>query len=106
MKKVIKLTESDINRIVRKVLNEDVPTQDPRNKIMTCLGGKNVPESCKTFIDKVLKTGELDLISGMSCANSAKELVTISPLPPFIGGPLVDCLKKNLPEMNAKLAQK
>jgi hypothetical protein len=71
MKKTIRLTESDINRIVRKVLNEQITGSDPMAKIMECLSTSGIdlkmPPACKSFIDALQKGGEPDMMQAGMC---------------------------------------
>ena len=50
MKRIIRLTESDISRIVRKVMREQEemmdPCQDEVDKVSMMLKGKKLPASC------------------------------------------------------------
>ena len=53
MKKVVRLTENDLNRIIRKVLSEQMPQQNPVATIEECLikGGLKLSDiqSCKSL---------------------------------------------------------
>ena len=68
MKKVIRLTESDINRIVKKVLNEQTT---PMSKIMECLSTSGIelkmPPACQSCIDALQKGSQPDMMQAGMC---------------------------------------
>jgi len=60
MKKVIKLTERDLNRIVKRVLNEEMTQGNPLEQITSCLQRKDIntslPKECVDLINDAMKT--------------------------------------------------
>jgi hypothetical protein len=68
-KKIIRLTESDLARIVKRVLSENIQSTDPITQIQTCLTNKGVstelPKACVDAINKVMNnpTGEIPNIT-------------------------------------------
>lgn len=100
MKKVIKLTESDINRIVRKVLNENIPTQGPQEQIaavMTCLQEKNVKvtQTCQTAVQALL-SGKMTDPSILQCGFES-----------MLSWPtIMSCVTKAAPGIEKNLARK
>ncbi len=71
MKKIIRLTESDINRIVRKVLNEQITGSDPMAEILKCLSTSGIditmPPACQSCIDALKKGGQPDMMQAGMC---------------------------------------
>jgi hypothetical protein len=74
MKKVIRLTESDLTRIVKRVLMEQ--ETNPVDQVITCLSSQqppiSVPEKCIAIINKLmaeqLPTWEETMACGMGAS--------------------------------------
>jgi hypothetical protein len=73
MKKIIKLTESDINRIVRKVLNEQITGSKPIDNVIACVKKKlnndsfKMPMSCENCFTTISKGQSPNFIDAMAC---------------------------------------
>jgi hypothetical protein len=97
MKKVIRLTESDLTRIVKRVLMEQEMSEE---KIMSCLlktlGESDIqlseiPKSCMTLIQKGIEKKtpsfedlQLGLDCGMKCAKNPKIIDLATKIPDVI----------------------
>jgi hypothetical protein len=90
MKKIIRLTESDMVRLIKKVLQEQMQ-QKPEDMVIECFtenmtlrDATKIPTSCMTIGLKVITTKRLPnpLTDGQklwSCANDLAELVQKDP---------------------------
>ena len=99
MRKIIRLTESDLTRLVKRVLNEQTDNTD---KIKKCLSdglqniGKtvdfnNIPEICTNMISQISKTGNADNKVIFNCASA----VGVGLMDLFkISGQITNCVRK------------
>ena len=109
MKKVIRLTESDLARIVKRVLMEQgIPTEVPGlpTEINTCLKEKGVttelPKACLDAINKIMKMpgGEIPEITDPIFFQCGSELGFKA----FSVGPkIIECLTQIKPDNSENL---
>jgi hypothetical protein len=100
-KKVVKLTESDLERIIKRVLNEQ-PTGEVES-LNDCISKKQIRDnvdvsfspSCKAAFQK-LDNGKIDQKALYACATDMKFEGT--PNYRYFGGELDKCLKKDINE--------
>lgn len=90
MKKIVRLTESDLVRLVKKVLNEQMQ-QKPEDMVIECFtenmtlrDATKIPTSCMTIGMKVITTKRLPnpITDGpklWSCANDMAKVVEKDP---------------------------
>jgi hypothetical protein len=64
-KKIVRLTESDLTRLIKKVLKEQ-QNPSPIENIKKCFGGE-LPEPCTRIITTLINKGEPSVMDGMSC---------------------------------------
>jgi hypothetical protein len=77
MKKIVRLTESDLNRLVRKVLNEQtIPDGgQPANCLMEQFPSlKQMPQSCVGILGSIPKTPEEVIFFPMKIAACSRDL--------------------------------
>jgi len=74
-KKIVRLTEADLTRLIRKVLKEQ-QTPNPIENIKKCFGGE-LPQSCTKIVNSLMKKetpNPMDAIScGMEIADNGKK---------------------------------
>lgn len=88
MKKVVRLTESDLNRIVKKVLREQTQPQTPDKAVMDCFMSvmslkdmTKIPQSCmKVGIKVMTEKTPPDFVTGMACATELSKVIAKDPM--------------------------
>jgi len=68
-KKIVRLTEADLTRLIRKVLKEQ---QTPIENITKCFGGE-LPSSCTNIINSLIKKEMPNPMDGLSCGMQIAE---------------------------------
>ena len=87
-KKIVRLTEADLTRLIRRVLKEQ-PQPGPLDGIKQCFGSE-IPSNCTNIINALMKKGTPSMMDVMLCgAGLEGKVVTF-----------FDCIKKQFPNFH------